>query len=72
MFSDLHFNQEDRERFLIGFQSPSGDSLFSDAQPPKQSKKNISWFQSPSGDSLFSDYPEQYDQSAYGKVVSIP
>ena len=37
------------------FQSPSGDSLFSDYIDSTEKRQFIFSFQSPSGDSLFSD-----------------
>ena len=48
--------QSGQKRVLLAFQSPSGDSLFSDGY--RKSEKSGTYrkqFQSPSGDSLFSD-----------------
>ena len=55
------------------FQSPSGDSLFSDEPPiPDDCVADEDKFQSPSGDSLFSDRSVRSGQAKYAPCVSIP
>ena len=54
------------------FQSPSGDSLFSDSWKRFPRCHISSTFQSPSGDSLFSDERKKIMNALTTTTVSIP
>ena len=54
------------------FQSPSGDSLFSDVKVYGGRIDRFLKFQSPSGDSLFSDKMRSWEGTTYTRTVSIP
>ena len=63
MFSDTSYHYiYDLAKLDSEFQSPSGDSLFSDSTFYSETLRLMSWFQSPSGDSLFSDCTVRYEE----------
>ena len=73
MFSDRAVAGDDH-LLNVGFQSPSGDSLFSDRMGHTNEAEATAaaeeWFQSPSGDSLFSDSIKSIFESL-GNVFSF-
>ena len=56
----------------IQFQSPSGDSLFSDITRFLPDRADRIAFQSPSGDSLFSDGPHRTIDQQTGEICFNP